>query len=272
MFQGLDNSVLYSATKLTSRFFRQADGQKRQKDGTGFFVKNKAGVLSLVTNRHMLDFGYEPGHPAERAGFTLEEVDISVFVLEMASDVSDMPTIRATATIDARANPAVFASDYANDVAAIVNPQFEFDRQDGVRFDYFINHHVVANETWINEKLTVCDFVGFTGFPEWFDHAEKRPIFRTGTVASDPRSNYSYSGKSEGDRVAYEAFSFEGSSGSPVFAFRKSGSSAEGFREAKLIGVNARHLNGAFGHSGVSVFYKSHVILQIIDDVAGTAG
>jgi len=37
------------------------------------------------------------------------------------------------------------------------------------------------------------------------------------------------------------------------------------FRETKLIGINAGHYNSDKGHSGISYFYKSSVIKNIID-------
>ncbi|BCQ53110.1 trypsin-like peptidase domain-containing protein [Burkholderia gladioli] len=265
MSHGLDNSTLYSAVKIKSKFFRESSGDKASVEGTGFFVNNTNGKWCLVTNRHVVDYGYNSTDYQKTAGYRLEEIDISLFASELTSSARDLPKAKIGGTLNAEANPVTFSPDYNNDVATIIDPQFIFDRQD-VRLDYVIQRSVLADSEWINEKLSVCDFVAFPGFPPWHDMAAGRPIFRTGTIASDPRANYSYSGKLEGDRIAYEAFSFEGSSGSPVFALRKSGINSGEFREVRLIGINAGHLDQKFQqHSGISYFYKSSVILQIIE-------
>lgn len=80
---------------------------------------------------------------------------------------------------------------------------------------------------------------------------------------------------SMGECIAYEAFSFGGSSGSPVFAihngFPVGGAIQAGenfYRPVMLIGINAGHLvvDGLDRHhAGISYMYKSSVILQIID-------
>ena len=59
--------------------------------------------------------------------------------------------------------------------------------------------------------------------------------------------------------------------GSPVFAVQKGpkpgvGLEFPGFRELKLVGINAGHLKASDKtHSGISYFYKSTAILEIID-------
>lgn len=96
-----------------------------------------------------------------------------------------------------------------------------------------------------------------------------------GTIASDPRLSYSYvPGAPDASRIAYEGFSTGGASGSPVFAiqrgFQTGGaiSASEGFyREVKLIGINAGHFSDQVGHSGISYFYKSSAILDLIDTI-----
>jgi hypothetical protein len=71
--------------------------------------------------------------------------------------------------------------------------------------------------------------------------------------------------------VAYEAFSFGGSSGSPVFATQRgikpgAGMRFDAYRESRLIGINAGHLAAAYGqHSGISYFYKASAILELTD-------
>jgi hypothetical protein len=271
VLHGLSNDALYSAIQIKSIFFRESTGETASVDGTGFFVHNKHKKFCLLTNRHVLDFGYKTKDYRKTSGFSLEKIEITAFASDEDASPREMPRVRITGTLDGDKNSVMFSSDYENDVAVMVDPRFRFDRQD-VRFDYFVGHGLLANEAWISEKISVCDFVAFPGFPPWHDKAEGRPIFRTGSISSDPRSKYSYSGEPEGDRVAYEAFSFGGSSGSPVFSFRKSGVEANTFTEVRLIGINAGHLNHEYmQHSGISFFYKSSVILEMIDGIPSQA-
>lgn len=74
-----------------------------------------------------------------------------------------------------------------------------------------------------------------------------------------------------GDCLAYEAFSYGGSSGSPVFAVQKgprpgAGIAFPGFRELKMIGINAGHLRtDEHHHSGISYLYKSYAVIELLD-------
>lgn len=269
MFHGLDNNFLYSALKLNSRFERKSTGETEQVSGTGFFVLNSDKKLCLVTNRHMLDIGYEK-EPRKYAGFNLSDVKIFGF-LANPSTMQAMPKTRSSGVLMPVNNAIKFSPEYKNDVAVIINPKVQSSDDQSFRADYFVGRELIADSTWIDTKLSVCDFVAFPGFPPWHDKAEQRPIFRTGTISSDPRSNYSYTGQPEGEKIAYEAFSFGGSSGSPVFATQKglqpgAGIRFDGYREAKLIGINAGHLDHNFGqHSGISYFFKSSSILELIE-------
>lgn len=138
-----------------------------------------------------------------------------------------------------------------------------------------IAYSMLATENWLSEKLTVCDTVAYPGFPEWYDRQNNTPVFRMGTIASDPRLNYSYTpGAPVASRIAYEGFSTGGASGSPVFAtqrgFQIGGglSASDGFyREVTLIGINAGHFKDQAGHSGISYLYKSSAILELINSM-----
>lgn len=172
-----------------------------------------------------------------------------------------------------------FSQDQFNDIACI----FPLQVPEGVntKIDYFIPYSFIATNDDFERNLMICDFLAFPGFPEWHDKSANRPILRTGTISSDPRFDYSYSDSIKGACLAYEAFSFSGSSESPVFAVQKGpepggGISFPGFRELKLIGINAGHLkvtepayrgneNVTSAHSGISYLYKSSAILDIID-------
>lgn len=134
---------------------------------------------------------------------------------------------------------------------------------------------MLATENWISEKMSVCDYIAYPGFPDWYDRQNNTPIFRMGTIASDPRMNYSsIIGAPISSQIAYEGFSSGGASGSPVFAVQRGFKTGSGisapkdfYREVKVIGINAGHFSNQIGHSGISYFYKSSVILNIIDNI-----
>jgi hypothetical protein len=164
----------------------------------------------------------------------------------------------------------LFHPNYDNDVAVIVDVRGHALVGNAMSVDYILNYPSIADAAFIN-SMEVCDFVAFPGFPEWFDRESYRPILRVGTVASDPRYDYTNQ-QARGNCIAYEAFSFGGSSGSPVFALQKGFKMAapltfEGFRESKLVGINAGHLveTEYRSHSGISYFYKATAILDLID-------
>lgn len=141
----------------------------------------------------------------------------------------------------------------------------------------------LATKEMIENRISVCDFIAFIGFPEVYDHKNNVAILRTGTISSDPRLNYSYSKEVDlGHVIAYEAFSKNGSSGSPVFALQK-GFSVDGniiqvsagfYREVCLVGINAGSftlpvkLDGGVKydeHQQLSYMYKSDVIWDLIN-------
>jgi hypothetical protein len=265
MFHGLDNQFLYAAYKITS-VFGDGIGAEASATGTGFFLKNETGQTCLVTNRHMVDLHY-PKIDATRPGYKLQRILIRG---RHSGGMLGLPNQFTEFAIAPTAN-FLFSSVVENDVTCLVNPPILAIDKSASVVDFFIPHELVATKQDFENKLSVCDFVAFPGYPPWHDRLNERPILRTGAIASDPRSDYSFSGNYDGECVAYEAFSFGGSSGSPVFAVQKgprpgAGITFPGFRELLFIGINAGHLiTDTQHHSGISYLYKSSAILDIID-------
>ena len=263
MFHGLDNRYLYSAYQLSCTFADSA-GDQLSCTGTGFWVPNKHSKLILVTNRHVLDIEYaDPKY----AGFTLSKL----IVTGKPTDASTgQPDVDQRWVLD---HSRIKYSNIAqNDIACLVDPSVAtIDGSSNPTVEYWIGRDLIATKEDFESQIGVCDFVAFPGFPEWHDKRQHRPILRTGAVSSDPRYDYSWSSDYEGECIAYEAFSYGGSSGSPVFAVQKGpkpgpGISFPGFRDLKLIGINAGHLPAAMDtHSGISYMYKASAILDIVD-------
>lgn len=264
MVPGLNRDILYSAHKIDA-LFQDDLGKTKAISGTGFFLQNAKNQFCLVTNRHVADIDYKQ---KTRDYVNYKLVKLTAIGKEK-NTTTGLPDKEYALDLHL-ATGMKYSSNYANDVACLVDVRI---LSPSPILDYWLPAEQVADKAWIDEKLGVCDFVSFPGFPEWFDKKNNLPIMRVGTIASDPRFNYSYDGDDCGDCVAYEAFSFGGSSGSPVFAIPKGiqvgkGVSGGGYREGKIVGINAGHLpvqGTANYHSGISYFYKSSIILDIIN-------
>jgi hypothetical protein len=262
MYHGLTNDFLYSAHKLSVIFGDESGNDKNEvvREGTGFFVgdKNNRNKFFLITNRHVLDINYKSE--------SLKYKDFKVkFIIVQGRSHDDCPFLNGYGPFNIK-----FSETYENDVACIVNPlpitsaKFPY-----VPISYWLPINFLATKDQLAEKLSICDFLAFPGYPKWHDQLEGRPILRTGTISSDPRHNYSFAKEFRGECIAYEAFSSGGSSGSPVFALEKGPKPGDalvfsGYRELLLIGINAGHITDGKDHSGISYFYKSSVILDII--------
>lgn len=259
MIHGLNNNFLYSAFKLEAGFQLSSGGKVIAISGTAFFVRVRD-IMYLVTNRHNLDLQYKD---QKYKGFELKSLSLTGRFSGDKLQVIEL---------DSMTNGVVFANDHMNDVACIPAPSFKLPIGERVVLDYFLSEGLIAGASEFQRDLSVCDFVAFPGYPEWHDNVDIRPIFRGGTIASDPRQSFHHKsayGEIGGDSVAYEAFSFGGSSGSPVFALQKGikpgpGIKFDDYRDARLIGINGGHFRSAESfHSGISYFYKSSVILEI---------
>lgn len=265
MYSGLSNAFLYSAYRIEVEFTNQSIGKTLTGHGTAFFVFDDKKV-HLVTNRHVVDLNYKELTGKYR-DFQLSRVYVSGKTNDPTTGLPD---------IDQRMEIIVQKikySDEDNDVALFKETQSKL-KPDGSKYsiDYPIPIGLLADEEKIKTGLQISDFVAFPGFPEWYDSKNQRPILRLGTIASDPRYNYSNNKDINGDCLAYEAFSYGGSSGSPVFALQrgllKGDITTSGARELLLIGINAGHLKTGDGmqHSGISYLYKSSKILDLIRD------
>lgn len=266
MHHGLNNDFLCSACKLSVSFTDDL-GKTIQGGGTGFFIQDSLGVFCLLTNRHVVDIDYKRT-TGEYKNFKISQVIIDV---KYKDTQTGLPTVDDQLLI-LNINNFIYSNTFENDIACLKDPKVASLTGQEPRLDFWIPFEFLASKEKLDSELVICDFVAFPGFPDWYDKVNKLPILRTGTIASDPRFNYCFSGKFDGDCIAYEAFSYSGSSGSPVFATQKgikvgSGLSGGGFRELMLIGINAGHLpiQGVYqSHSGISYLYKSYSIIDML--------
>ncbi len=257
MLHGINNRFLYAAI-LIECDFRDDIGKEKRITGTAFFVV-VADQIYLVTNRHVMDLGFTS---EKYRKFSLVRVSLWGRFSGDTFQGCELPVT---------SNKMILSKNELNDFVCVRSPRLITANTPQLKLDYTISEEMIATKEDFERDITVCDFVAFPGYPEWYDEVEKRPIFRGGTIASDPRFNYSYK-RNMGDCVAYEAFSFDGSSGSPVFALQKGIKPGSGirfldYRPGRFVGINAGHLPSASAsHSGISYFFKSSAILSAIQD------
>lgn len=259
MIHGINNTFLYSAKKITATW---SNGSKTvMLRGTGFFI-DKDSELILVTNRHVIEPGY--------SDIKYRDYQVSSIKFESIDFEGDGATsLKLTTASIQNWNKFVFHPNPHNDVACLKDVCVD----NAMAISFPIPYSMIATDEWLTQKLSVCDTLAYPGFPDWFDKQNNTPIFRMGTIASDPRLNYScFPGEPAASKIAYEGFSTGGASGSPVFAIQRGfqtggaiSAPKDFYREVKLIGINAGHFKDQEGHSGISYLYKSSAIHDVID-------
>ncbi|PZO44162.1 MAG: hypothetical protein DCF19_02875 [Pseudanabaena frigida] len=254
MYHQLPPDFLYSA-HLLKVIFNDSSGSTKEILGTGFVLAIKDDVPMIITNRHVVELDYKQP--------TAKYKDYSLSELYITGRRADNTTYSFRIAPSAK----VFYSDIIENDIALIESKVYADsyNQDGWHF-YFNLEHLATKEVFDNQ-LEPYDDVAFAGFPDSYDKVANRPILRSGKIASDPKYDYSWSRSFEGSCVAYEAFSSGGASGSPVFAPPKGVLEMPRSRDGYLVGINAGHVKDPdfySGHSGISYFYKSTVIWDIL--------
>lgn len=264
MINGLSNIFLYSAKRIVT--YWDTNQGIISLEGTGFFI-SKGDNIYLITNRHVAELAY--AYPKYNGAVLIK------FLIEGYESVEEgeLPSKYSTIPIS-NFNDFVVHPNDSNDIACLKDPKCNLDNSETSSISLPIDYEMLATNEDFNTKLIVCDRIAYPGFPEWYDKKNKTPIFRMGTIASDPRVGYSlFSNAPDADCVAYEGFSTNGASGSPVFAVQRGFSVGKGinapegfYRPVMLVGINAGHfLDEDKHHSGISYFFKSSAIIDVIN-------
>ncbi|RIV23834.1 serine protease [Fibrisoma montanum] len=248
MFHEPPKNFLYSAYKIE---VEHSDGAKSKSGvATGFVLEIAERVPWIITNRHVIDIDYKQVTPKfkdfklSKLSITGRRADDSEYTFQLHEDAK-----------------FYFHEDYQNDIA-IVEAKIYHSDDKPLHWHFGLEH--LANNN-IYKELDAYDEICYTGFPNTYDKFSNRPIIRSGRIASDPRFDYSWNRDYQGQCVAYEGFSSEGASGSPIFAPPRGLQGIPNSRHGYLIGVNAGHIPDHFGHSGISYFYKTLALLEIIE-------
>ncbi len=248
MYHEPPKQFLYSAYKIDVEF---SDGIKTiSATATGFVLEIAKGVPWIITNRHVVDLDYKQPTPKYK------DFKLSKFVITGRKQDDTEYSFRLH-------EDAIFYyhSDIENDIVIIRAHVYLVDGQ-SLHWHFGMEH--LADKKNFND-IFPFDLICYSGFPKQHDKYSNRPIIRSGHIASDPRYEYSWNNEFQGQCIAYEGFSSSGASGSPIFAPARGMVGIPDSRHGFLIGVNAGHIPEQYGHSGISYFYKSTVIHEIIE-------
>ena len=259
MYHPIPRNWLLATNKIEVAFRNAHDHKSGH--GSGFWVRNGADLL-FATNRHVIDIEYSD--PKYRGhGYVLSSVQILTFDANGRSGRQ----VVVRAAILTHEDPDIDIALLR--VSTVINP-------DGISVEP-ANIEVIADLQFLETELEWGAQVSFSSFQPWRDTQTERPILRTGILASDPRYPF-VSTKTKRARVhLLEAFSFGGSSGSPVFANAKgiqvgSGLSGGDFRPARIIGMMTGHLSNEDSdadapyktHTGLSFCHRSDLLLSMV--------
>lgn len=250
MFHQPPEEFLYSAYKIE---VEHSDGNNIKKGtATAFILEISKGTPWIITNRHVIDLNYK------RSDLKFKDFKLSNLIItgRKPDDTEYSLKLHEDAKI-------YFHDEYENDVC-IIRPHIYFNdgKKDSLHW-HFGMEHLADKQTYIDIKP--FDLICYSGFPNTHDKYSNRPILRSGNIASDPKYNYSWNKDYQGQCIAYEGFSSGGASGSPIFAPPRGLQNIPNSRHGFLIGINAGHIPENYGHSGISYFYKSTIILEIIE-------
>ncbi|MGL4729599.1 MAG: S1 family peptidase [Bosea sp. (in: a-proteobacteria)] len=250
----------YATARMASRFTSIEDGSMRVIEGTCFFVRRK-GRLFVVTNRHGIDYNYlvkdktayhlydliiQGRREAQRGA---ERDHFEPFVLNPIVVMSDMAI-----SWNSDEDLAVFKIDNDPTILAVDSDDI------GTDADF---RSCIPGEPVI-----------MYGYSRLANVENPAPIARSGFFASDPSVDYRIEGERSARRIAIEAMSTKGMSGSPVFAYQRGtrdarGEAADGYRRMFLAGANTGHYHdddqkiGSI-HSQIGICIRSTVIAELI--------
>lgn len=261
MYHPIPRDWLFATNKIEV-VFRNQNGLKST-HGSGFWIRNDDGLF-FATNRHVIDIEYKD-KKYQNHDYKLSSVNILTF--DENSSRSGMHQV-VQATILMHEDPRI-------DIALLKG--LHVITSHGITVKP-ASLEVIAGAHFLQNELEWGTQVSFSSFQPWRDTQTERPILRTGILASDPAHPF-FSDKIERTNIhLLEAFSFGGSSGSPVFAnargIQTDGTISGGnFRPAKIIGIMGGHILNDDSeaaaphkiHTGLSYCHRSDLLLSMVD-------
>lgn len=269
---GINPQVIFAVTQIQTTFV-DGIGNMRSGLGTGFFLRTASGTVLFITNKHNVDGTLKLGQ-----GWSLQAADISLrrFVDDVPSHETKFVAVDLTSTRCLHSATA--------DVSVLLSPNFH-DKP--AEYGYkTLNSSALATKEFLASKATLMDFVSFIGFPgagkeQWWDQHSNSPIARLATLASPPDTSFTNSLIATNDITLVAGFSFNGSSGSPVFLHEKGvrpgGALVDpSYAPATILGIMSGHWKEPtaepemFRHSGLSYFTRATALTSLLSTIEET--
>lgn len=263
MYHSLPRDWLLATNKIEV-VFGNHNGRKST-HGSGFWIRSQQDQF-FATNRHVIDIEYKH---VKYQGHDYKLSSLNILTLDENRSRSGRQEV-AQAIISMHEDPRI-------DIALLQVLSVRKSKPDIIVQP--ANLEVIADSHFLQKDLEWGAQVSLSSFQPWRDTRTERPILRTGILASDPAHPFVLDqDKIQRDRVhLIEAFSFGGSSGSPVFANARgirtgAGISGGDFRPARIIGVMAGHLLNDDSeadapyriHTGLSYCHRTDLLLSMV--------
>lgn len=267
MYHPIPRAWLTSVHALEVRFESPIGNPACEVAGSGFWLGTDH-VSQFATNRHLIDYEYKTG----LSGRAYEVSRMKVWSWKHAGPPQ---------AIDIEQCSMLVPKSRQLDIAVIQVQRYAPISGHG-RMGASVGESYLADKAFELNHLEWGDQVTFASFQAWHDRRLRKPIVRTGILASDPASEFT-SDKIDREQIhLLEAMSFAGSSGCPVFANARGVRvddvtlSGGNFRPAKVVGIMAGHFSAsessqaasassALLHSGLSYCHKASVISDLIN-------
>ncbi len=258
MYHCLPRNWLLATNKIEVEFRNGFKEQSKKGFGSGFWINAKAGLV-FATNRHVVDLEYSD-EKYVGMGYQLSSVEILTF---------DANGNRGRQIVK---NADIYTyEDYGIDIALLKIASVENPKNIKVTPAEL---EIIGDDEFQSDQLEWGAQISFTSFQPWRDTKSERPILRTGILSSDPKYPFESEACKLKDVHLLEAFSFDGSSGSPVIANARgvntgAGLSGGNFRPAKIIGIMTGHLLSNETepykvHTGLSFCHRSVFLLKMV--------
>lgn len=255
MYHPIPHELLIATNRIDVKFII---GEKIiNSQGSGFWIVINESEYIFVTNKHVLDLEFR-GTQYKDMLPKLYSIEILIIDVENKIKKLNITNAQINKHIDPHIDIAILKS---------VNSSYPESFVHGG-----ITLTTVADEKFFLQELEWGATLSFSSFQAWIDSVTEWPIVRTGTLASNPRHQYTSDKTELKELLLIEAMSFEGSSGSPVFANACDSSLGKDSevntnRPLKLIGIVCEYFQYKnIMHTGLSTCHRSDTLLRMIND------
>ena len=263
MYHPLPREWLLATNRLMVEF-TGTDGSTKAGHGSGFWV-DLGHAKVLVTNRHVVDLPFQ-NKKYVGYGYRISAVTIRTFDRNGVSTNLTHRVFNILIHEDDQVDIALITVNMGLTESSILAASMK----------------IVAETDFLQSRLEWGAQISFSSFQPWRDTVSDVAILRTGVIASDPKRYFHSDQINMKNIMLLEAFSFSGSSGSPVFANARGIVLGDGlvggnFREAKIVGIMSGHIRnetdtdvGLKTHTGLSYCHTSDLLLRMLRELEPT--